>query len=382
MSKNNSVIMPKYCHFEEEYKALLQKPAPKEDFVRILYAVDLDMFYNFEFVTPHQKGSFYIVPPLGDINALWKFLEDLASGKELVSFSTDYEYQGTEGLLLAKQTDKDNLRVTIICNAALEIVTRDDNSGISRSLHQRRFAPKVTFDAVLNKRHFIYTFYMALTDIFGVHIFYDKKPLRFCYDKEEAKTDSAILKNYFRFRQARPIDKELFNKLLKGTVSETKSLLKQGANPNAILETCKNNFWANENILQRFWRSGLDGYNGNEPNYEEEYKGKNYNSEIENFMQKNDLLFRYGATPRSEFYLFYAYGYPLPKEETYKIFKSVFDRHCYIRYDFWYYVVCDTDLGIDYHNKDLKRYEPLVTKALWREPDLLCGKEGKIHYDN
>lgn len=41
MSKNDNVIKTKDWPFEEEYKAVLQKPAPKEDFVRILYAADL-----------------------------------------------------------------------------------------------------------------------------------------------------------------------------------------------------------------------------------------------------------------------------------------------------------------------------------------------------
>lgn len=329
--------------FEEEYEALLAKTAPQEKFMRIIGASDGRQFYYFQLRTPTRSGSFYLANPMGVIDALWAFLEALCLGKKFASFLTEYE--GPNALLCAKEIDKDNLRVTLICDTWLELAP-DKCKFIEKCWPD--FKPHASIDAVVNKKHFIYTLYLALEDIF-VNDNGGYSVRRLCVGSAEyAQADSWLVKKYLGYLPFTDKDRGLQKALLKGTAIEVEKWLKEGANPNAL------SFEEGEfglTLLEHFWIAGYER--------EDDLNKKEY-------LKKNELLLKYGAMPRSLFSLFYS-GYLGDKKIRLEIFRMFFAKHCFIRYDFWDCVV------FDIHNESSAHwaiYETIVREGLWAPPPL------------
>lgn len=340
--------------FEEEYKAILSKPAPKEDFIRIVGASDWDMFYHFQLRTPTQCGYFHLECPMGYIDALWAFLEALCLGRDFASFLTEYE--GPNALLCAKEVDKDNLRVTLICDTWLEEAP-DHKNFIEKCWPD--FEAHASIDVVVNKRHFIYTLYMALVDIFVNDDYcYRICPLTVSSD-EEAQVDSDIITKYLGYIPPTDKDKELLKSLVDGSAEDVEKCLKGGANPNAFAPECDYDF--KDTILEDFWYVAFD-FDCENPDWE-------------TFLKKNQLLLDYGAMPRSTFHIFYS-AWPLDEEMRLKVFRMFFDKNCFIRYSFWDYVIFDV------YNEgatDWLIYEKIVEKGLWSYPPIYACHQ-KIEY--
>lgn len=338
--------------FEKEYEKILKASAPKEEFLRISWERELYyQFYNFELKTPTQKGYFCIKPPFGDIDLLWHFVEALALGKEFASCLAKYE--GTNAILLAKAVDKENIRVTLLGDTWLELQKGyyEEKCWPDREAH-------ASIDVVLNRRHFIYTLYMALFDLWVNAD--DSVYFRFPHQvncKELAQVDSLIIQKYLGYVPKTELDNKLWNALMEGTPSEVEKLLKQGANPNAWGNT-ESNKEPQTTMLEDYWNQSL--YENNE-----EYKQK-YTS----FVRKNELLCQYGAMPRSFFYLMIN-GYPVPEEDEQKVFHLFFDKNAFIGWDFW-------NILIDAHNApwpSFDVYDDILLNALWKEPRISVWEE-------
>ena len=337
--------------FEKEYNALLDTQAPKEDFMRIIGAGTIEMFYYFQMRTPTQSGSFHIANPLGCIDELWAFLEDLCLGKEFVSFLTQYEDEGSNALLCAKAVDKENVRVSLIGDAWLEL--DDDGRGFTRN-YWPDFKPRALIDAVVNKRHFIYTLYLALADVFvDDNLDYSIRPLS-AQSTENAQVDSTIVKEYLGYILPTDKDEVLRKALFEGVASDVEKALLAGGNPNAILvDECV----FGETIMEDFWHMA----------YEDPKK-----IDADDYFKKNELLLKYGAMPRTTFFIFYT-GADWGEDLRLKIFRLFFEKHCFIRFDFWDFVVFDAhNDGAD----DWAIYEEIVKKGLWSRPSYYaCWQE-------
>lgn len=329
--------------FEMEYKEILSKPAPKEDFLRITWKTNWEMFYHFRFCTPMQKGFFHLGKPLGRINALWAFLEALCSGEKFASFLTQYE--GPNALLCAKEEDKEHLRITLICDTWLEYVKYDHSKYKEwREKCWPDCRPHASVDVILNKKHFIYTLYMALADIFvDDNLEYSQHKLKED-DTEEAQVDSLIVQKYLGYLPLTENDKRLRHALIKQTAKEVEICLKQGGNPNALLPNSDGEF--KQTLLEYFWENA--------------YECEDI-PDLDDFLRKNRLLVKYGAMPRTTFFLFYM-RYDLDEKVRLDVFRMLLEKNCFIRNDFWDCVVFDADCcGYD----EWKNYEAIVGKMLW-----------------
>ena len=332
--------------FEEEYKAILSKPAPKEDFIRIIGSSDGDMFYHFRLRTPTQQGFFHLECPIGFIDALWAFLEALCLGIDFASFLTEYE--GPNALLCAKKIDKENLRITLICDTWLE-VDYDKEMFVERCWPD--FEPHASIDVVVNKRHFIYTLYMALEDIFiNDNWDYSSHDLNVS-STEKAQVDSSIVKGYLGYTSATDKEIVLQKALFEGTAFDVEKCLKDGANPNALSPEGEGEF--GQTLLEVFWHKAYGG----SPSEEEKFNAVDY-------FKKNELMSNYGAMPRSTFFIFYTWA-SWGEELRTKVFRMFFEKHCFIRYDFWDFVAFDVrNEGAD----DWMIYVTMVKDGLWSEP--------------
>ena len=344
--------------FEKEYKEILSKPAPKEDFIRIIGSSDDDMFYHFQLYTPTQSGYFHIECPMGYIDVLWAFLEALCLGKDFASFLTEYE--GPNALLCAKKVDEDNIRVTLICDAWLE---EDVYKGHFVEKCWTDYKPHASVDVVVNKRHFIYTLYMALIDIFVDAWKYKAIKLEVGHT-ENAQVDSTIVSKYLGYVQSTDKDKKLEKSLSEGTAKDVEKLLKEGANPNAVLRS-KNPF--KRTILEQFWKGFFE--------YDCE------NTDWDDFLEKNKLLSDYGAMPRTTFYLFFngrpyaeqiqSNGNSLKEQVRLKVFRMFFEKNVFMRRLFWNLVVDIACTG----KTEWLTYEQIAEKGRWTYPPVYaCHK--------
>ncbi len=218
----------------------LQKSKPsKEKFIRISSICCFqEEFYNFRLRTASQQAFFHIFPPLGDINNLWVFLENISKGKKFSFFVS--EQKDSVALLLAKAVDKDNIRLTLFNYEWYESVWNENKQNL---LHKRHKDLKhhINFDVIINKRDFVYTFYVALREIFYRFRNIPRDEKIYCGNgrKEEAQRDSEIVRKYLKYIPAIPLDLKLLKTLKTYDLEKIEKILKIGANPNAIIKAGK-----------------------------------------------------------------------------------------------------------------------------------------------
>lgn len=226
----------------KQYYLELQKSKPKkEKFIRINSICCLaEGFLNFRLQTASQLTFFHIYSSSGNINELWLFLEDICKGEQFSFFMPEQE--DSFALLLAKVIDKDNIRLTLFNQKWYKIIW-NENKGNSE-LHCNRykdFKQHINFDVIINKRDFVYTFYVALHEIFykfrnipRKDKIYPRKVKKGIYQR-----NSDIVRKYLGYIPATDYDLLLLQSLKTYNLENIESILKQGANPNAIIRAGK-----------------------------------------------------------------------------------------------------------------------------------------------
>lgn len=312
--------------FKKEFKKALDNKAKEVDFICINAIACLDKhFYSFMFKAGGAEANFHIEAEYKSMEHIWKFLELLAKGENEASLSVPYK-NGAYSLLIAQNIDKERIRLMIIADTWLEAFFNEKTDNIEfEEKCSSDYKPKVLMDIILSKRHFLYTFYQTIRDIFEASgNEYIKLP-SLHNPSENTQADSKIVAQYLGYSPAKKIDLDLLNILLTGKAEEVKYLLEKGANPNAlyILPKEDENYQEVPNtILEEYWDKAS-------PEEEDDI-----------FIEKNRLLVGYGALPRYLFNLFY-------NERTFYdcncsilvyVFKIFFMANIAISQDYWRYV--------------------------------------------
>lgn len=306
--------------FEKEFKKVMQTPAISADFIRMNATISLDKhLYNFTFKAGVQVANFYIIPPVY-IEDIWKFLENLALGKEKSFILTKDNHSNS--LLTAQKVDEENIRLTIINDSWLEPFFNRDFREID--FREKTWSDKkahIAFDVVLPKKHFIYTFYQSIRDIFNRGGEYEltKSPIEGKYSQVE----SLIVSKYLGYVPAEDLDIMLLEALNWGSVKEVKKLLEKGANPNA-LHILPEDYWGYKEIPYTI----MESYWGNEG-----VLGGTLEGEF-SFTVKSKLLLKYGAMPR-DFYNLFFNSRQFEHSTPVKIFEVFFKKHPFLLHSFW-----------------------------------------------
>lgn len=317
-----------------KFKKLLNESIPKEEkFIRISCVYSLEnLFYNFKFRTPKQKTYMCICTSLGNTDYLWKFVEDMcADDFDNTAFKSEQE--GSESILLAQKIDNEKIRFTIFNDRWIKHYwdnKKDDY--IFEFQHTDNERMQIVLDVILNRKDFIYTFYINL-----YNIFYGSNVISEASSTEKAQTDSDIIKKYLGYTSATEKDLELKKLLKEGDLNKIESALKNGANPNAITET-EEITGNREQILTEtlqaiyvdyLYSPKIMGAEASKLSDEEidklELELKPYKLKLlEHNFEIIKLLFKYGAKPISIFYAVYAY-YDSKKVD---VVKYLLDNNC------------------------------------------------------
>lgn len=215
------------------FQNALNKSVPiEEKFIRISCVYSLKhLFYNFKFKTPNQEAYTCICTALGNTDNLWKFIEYICSDNfDNTTFLSEQE--GPESILLAQKINNEKIRFTIFNDRWMKHYWDEEFEDYKfEAQHTTNYNMEIVLDVILNKKDFIYTFYLELYSIFyGSNV----ESGAFMYDK--AQTDSEIIKNYLGYIPATKQDLELENLLKTGDLEKIETALKNGANPNAVKE--------------------------------------------------------------------------------------------------------------------------------------------------
>lgn len=317
-----------------KFKKLLNESIPKEEkFIRISCVYSLEnLFYNFKFRTPKQKTYMCICTSLGNTDYLWKFVEDIcADDFDNTAFKSEQE--GAESILLAQKIDNEKIRFTIFNDRWIKHYwdnKKDDY--IFEFQHTDNKRMQIVLDVILNRKDFIYTFYINL-----YNIFYGSDVMSEASSTEKAQTDSDIIKKYLGYTSATEKDLELKKLLKKGDLNKIESALKNGANPNAITET-EEITGNREQILTEtlqaiyvdyLYSPKIMGAEASKLSVEEidklELELKPYKLKLlEHNFEIIKLLFKYGAKPISIFDAVYAYY----DSEKVDVVKYLLDNNC------------------------------------------------------
>lgn len=349
-AENNELETGDYLS-REEFKEQLGKSIPQEEkFIRIscLYSTQY-LFYNFRFRTQTQDAFMCICPALGDTNELWKFLEDICSSDfDNTSFRSVQE--GPESILLAQKYNDEKIRFTILNNRwqkhYWDSETKDYVFEWQKTDNSKM---KIVLDVVLNRKDFVYTFYLNLYDIFyGVDI----SSISYTYNK--AQTDSDIIKNYLGYIQATEKDLELKKLFEEGNLTKIENALKNGANPNAIVEL-EVETGNKEQVLDEVLRcSYVDAHyplNEIQNLTDEEYTNDIKKIKLlEHNFEIIKLLFKYGAKPISLFPAVYSYY----ESERVNIVKYLLDNGCVYDMETIFAIASDMSFRDDF-SPEIKR---------------------------
>lgn len=217
-------------------KNLLNESIPKsEKFIRISCVYSLEhLFYNFKFKSSTQEAYTCICTALGNTDALWEFIEDICApdfeNKVFVS-----EQEGAESILLAQKIDDDKIRFTIINNKWMRHYWDNNKKDyVFEIQYTGNKKMQIVLDIILNRKDFVYTFYLNL-----YQIFYGSDVASEASSAKKAQTDSDIIKDYLGYTLASEKDYELEKLLEEGYLNKIESALENGANPNAIKNTEK-----------------------------------------------------------------------------------------------------------------------------------------------
>jgi len=308
-------------------------------------------YYNFKIETPSQKAYFGMYDSnMCDSNEIWDFLEELCDDDfKITSWFIDLEGYGPD--IIAEDVGNGNIRLTIT-NYKWEEFYYDKDLDIV-NIEKKTFPDyenHIQLDIIVNKKKFIYHFYLELLYIFDKEVYKGRLDdiLLYCYEDRKAKIDSEKIAKYLGFTEANELDRKLYRLLggrengmsnddiQYGTPEEIEECLKEGANPNAIIiDDC--------NDKTPVFNLALDSYYPNRLFYYRLYKETNYDKykrvskreEIKEKFKKEhfkeiekiqrdiiDLFLKYGART---YYLF-----PIASEISENILESLFENGCKI----------------------------------------------------
>lgn len=220
---------------KDQYLSLLNNSTPeKADFIRISSIVSLpSIFYNFKLQTKTQCAYFCICSALGDTDQFWAFMELATIGKDKVLYF-ESEQEGSVSILRIEHIDSKTLRFTLISNKWLEHKWHNKKETVQ--VNWTKFPEDeygVNLDIIINKKDFIYAFYLELWNIFSGTDSIEVEP--YAVSNKIAQADSEIIKNYLGYIPATKLDKELYDAIKNNNKDKIITLLRKGANLNAII---------------------------------------------------------------------------------------------------------------------------------------------------
>lgn len=280
---------------------------------------------NFKIETKSQIAYFGLVnTSMSDSNKIWQFVESLCEDCNITSFFIDEE--GCGPTICTEDIGNGKIRLTIITNIWKEF-NFDKELEILKTKVFKKHDYRIQFDAIINRKDFIYQMYLELLYAFSEDN-YEKGHGDGVSTWLKMTTDSKKIKKYLGYTKAKKLDLKLCRLLGEfkapdtryiGSIEEIEALLNEGANPNAITDTVS---FAEDKPLTIFdcavcqYASSLCIYRlGNETEY---FRTVN-NVKIRNdFFQKHrdeiqdkqteviNLLAKYGGrTLNSKFYKFF-----------------------------------------------------------------------------
>lgn len=357
----------------ENYEFLLKKSTPiEEKFIRISSVYSLEhLFYNFKFKTSTQETFMCICTALGNTDDLWKFLENICD-KNFENSIFISEQEGPESILIAQKIDDTNIRFTIINDRWMKHNWNKETKNYKfEAQHTKEYDMEIVFDIILSKKDFIYTFYLELYDIFyGTDIEAGAA-------LGKAQTDSETIKNYLRYIPATEIDFELEKLLKDGNLDKIETVLKNGANPNAVINVDKlsgsRELIINEALKAVYVDNNYSPFimgSAVENLSEEEIlklkkKLKPYKEELllHNF-EIIKLLFKYGAKPIS----IYNAVYPYYSSGKFDLVKWLLDDNCEYDDKTINLVASNLQVQEDFNNSEknlFKKYYNMIDEYLF-----------------
>ena len=244
---------------KDKFDALVNASIPtKENFIRISSVVSLpSIFYNFKLQTKSKTAYFCIRSALGNTDDLWKFLELVTIGKYNILYYESPQ-EGPNSTLRVEKIDNKNIRFTLVSNRWLEHFWNYEKRTVQ--VNWAKF-PKggynVNLDIIINKREFIYAFWLELWEIFNGDGSVDTIPEAISADV--ARKDSEIIRKYLGFVPATQLDKKLHKAIEDNRIETIRNLLMKGANPNAIIGKI-----TNDTIFEDFLQTYCDNVYTNE----------------------------------------------------------------------------------------------------------------------
>lgn len=341
---------------------LLDKSIPKEEkFIRVscLYSLE-HLFYNFKFKTPEQEAYTCICTAIGNTDDLWQFVEDIcADDFDNTAFLSAQE--GPESILLAQKIDNEKIRFTIFNDRWMKHYWDKKKVDFAfEAQHTKDKSMQIVLDVILNRKDFIYAFYLDL-----YQIFYGSDIAPEAASEKKAQTDSDIIKQYLRYTPATPKDFELEETLEKGDLKEIEEALKKGANPNAIKEVEKET-GNREQILDNTLSAVYVDVNlspnimGDAVKDLSEEEIEKIEKDLEPYkielLQHNfeiiKLLFKYGAKPISIFSAVYSFY----SSEKIDLVKYLLDNNCVYDRETICAVESDDQFGEDFRPEQKRMF--------------------------
>lgn len=208
-------------------------------------------YYNFKLVTPKQKAYFGVYHScMCDSDDIWDFLEELCDDDfKITSWFIDLEGYGPD--IIAEDVGNGNIRLTIT-NYKWEEFYYDKDLDIVNTENKTfpDYKEHIQLDIIVNKRKFIYHFYLEMLYIFDKSVYKNRLDdiCRHGYTEYyKARYESEKLAKYLGFTECNDLDRKLY-RLIGGieykknykdvefaTLEEIEECLKEGANPNAII---------------------------------------------------------------------------------------------------------------------------------------------------
>lgn len=208
-------------------------------------------YYNFKLQTINQCAYFGIYNTcMSNSDEIWKFLEEICD-KDFDMTMWEIDLEGYGAKLIAEDLKDENIRLTIInyrwsefyYDKDLDIVNVDKNKYFDDKKEH------IQLDIIVNKKIFIYHFYIELLYIFDKNVYRKntKDIVLYNHNNIKAKISSKKIAKYLGFTKAKDKDLHLYkllggiqaNELMSnvkfGSLDEIRDTLVKGANPNAIV---------------------------------------------------------------------------------------------------------------------------------------------------
>lgn len=367
---------------KDKFDELISNSTPtKENFIRISSVVSLpSIFYNFKLQTKSKTAYFCICSALGNTDALWKFLELVTLGKYDILYYESAQ-EGPNSTLRVERFDDENIRFTLVSNRWLEHFWNDDKRTVQVNWCKfKEGGYNVNLDIIINKKEFIYAFWLELSNIFNGEFSVDTIPEAASADI--ARKDSDIIRTYLGYVPATKLDKKLHKAIENNSVETIENLLIKGANPNAIINEDKDTIF--EDFLQTYCDKVYDEeFHRRCPNEDisdEESDAieetmVNFREGVENdFFRLVKMFVKYGAKTTSFFPAIYNFN------RNEEVITYLLDNNCIFDMETIGWVATDSQTG-ETEDKYYERMEKLFYKYLFSCSYKLDNEDDLIYHD-